>query len=551
MAYRGHDLDLRTSRASLRGSGHGEGEHFGNGPRHGAITVDETLLATCNHAYEAAVFHGSREVRLEHLIYALARVGAAAQILDELGIRPETLRREAALAIAAEIPSASAETRTDPISSEELEATLRRASDRAAERGAIAGVVDLLRAIVIASRDNATVALLSRASSDPTKLERWREEALRRESHVPPITRPLHMPDPSPAILARIDALEQTMRALASDSGSERRSAVDLLRNVQDAVASLSAAHANVMPALDRTDEVKSAIDTRVHDLSELVLALDERLAGLPQSDASAMPDVAARLDRLEQRFQDQGAEFLKLEQRFQEQGHELAKSVTPALAERLSQLMTERLGEAETTLTRLADLATSPQFLAAPAAPLPPPDPVVVHVPAPATEPPAVLVEKLDGMELVVRSHLQSAEEQAKTHERDLHEVYEALVKLGSNQQTLANNLNTWRLDTSGDVSIVSNRLERLEQTVMESLARITAELQMLRPQIAALERPVVAPRQDLAFREEEPEPGRWSFKRWLFGTSRVLSPTWERRNPGPVRTALSRLRVRKTHQD
>lgn len=549
MAYRGHDLDLRTSRGSLRGSGHGEAEHYGNGPRHGAITVDETLLATCNHAYEAAVFHGSREVRLEHLIYALARVGTAAQILDELGIRPETLRREAALAIAAEIPSASAETRTDPVSSEELEATLRRASDRAADRGALAGVVDLLRAIVIASRDNATVALLSRASSDPTKLERWREEALRREPHAQPV-RAVHVPDPSPAILARIDALEQTMRALASDSGSERRSAVDLLRNVQDAVASLSAAHASVMPALDRTDEVKSAIDTRVHDLSELVLALDERLASMSQSSAPPLHEVTERLDRLDQRLHDQGAEFQNLEQRFQEQGHELAKSVTPALAERLSQLMTERLGEAETTLSRLADLASSPQFLAPPADPQPPTEPMLLQVPAPVTEAPAMLVEKLDGMELVVRSHLQNAEEQAKTHERDLHEVYEALVKLGSNQQTLANNLNTWRLDTSGDVSIVSNRLERLEQSVMESLARLSAELQMLRPQIAALERPA-APRHDLAYREAEPETGRWSFKRWLFGTSRVLSPVWERRNPGPVRTALRRLRVRKPHQD
>jgi hypothetical protein len=547
MAYRGHDLDLRTSRGSLRSSGLGEGEPYGNGHRHGAITVDETLLATCNHAYEAAVFHGSREVRLEHLIYALARVGAAAQILDELGIRPETLRREAALAIAAEIPSASAETRTDPISDEELVATLRRASDRAAERGALAGVVDLLRVIVIASRDNATVALLTRASSDPTKLERWREEALRREPHAASHPRPGHGSESSPAILARIDALEQTMRALASDSGSERRSAVDLLRNVQDAVASLHASHTSMMPALDRTDEVKSAIDTRVHDLSELVLALDERLATLTPGSGLPLTEMTDRLDRMEQRFHDQAGEFQKLELRFQEQGHELAKSVTPALAERLSQLMSERLGEAETTLTRLADLANSPQLLSAPANSG---EQAVVHMPALASEPPALLVEKLDGMELVVRSHLQSAEEQAKTHERDLHEVYEALVKLGSNQQTLANNLNTWRLDTSGDVSIVSNRLERLEQSVMESLARISAELQMLRPQIAASERPAPA-RPELAYREAEPATGRWSFKRWLFGTSRALSPVWERRNPGPVRTALSRLRVRKTHQE
>jgi hypothetical protein len=520
MAYRGHDLDLRTARAAHRGGSHGDGgEIFANGPRHGAISVDETLLATCNFAYEAAVFHGSREVRLEHLIYALARVGAAAQILDDLGIRPETLRREAALAIAADVPSASAETRTDPVSSEDLEATLRRASERAAERGALAGVIDLLRAIVTASRDSAIVTLLTRASSDPGKLERWREDALRREPSVSQILRAAHAPDHSTAILARLDALEATMRTLAADSGTERRSAFDLMRNVQDAVATLSASQSTV-PALDRTDEVKTAIDTRVHDLSELVLALDERLATLARSGVEPLEDLRTRFDRLETLFQ--------------EQGHELSKAVTPALSERLSQLMSERLGEAETTLTRLADLATSPQLN----------PPAQMLVPAPDAEPPAALLEKLGSMEVAVRSHLQGAEEQAKTHERDLHEIYEALVKLGSNQQTLANNLNTWRLDTSGDVSIVSNRLERLEVTLMESLGRISAELQMLRPQIAALEAP---PAQASPATYEDEGNGRWSFKRWLFGTNKVLSPTWERRNPGPVRSALGRLTAKK----
>ena len=520
MAYRGHDLDLRTARGVNRSHGDA-GEIFGGSPRHGAIAVDETLLATCNHAYEAAVFNGSREVRLEHLVYALARVGAAAQILDDLGIRPETLRREAALAIAAEVPSATAEMRTEPVSSVDLEATLRRASERAAERGALAGVIDLLRAIVTASRDDATVALLTRASSDPGKLERWREDALRREPSVTQVLRAAHLPDQSVAILARIDALEQTMRALALDSGNERRSAIDLVRNVQDAVATLSASHAGATP-LDRTDEVKSAIDTRVHDLSELVLALDERLAQMSRAGTEPLEDLRVRFERLEQRFQEQGLE--------------LSKVVTPALSERLSQLMTERLGEAETTLTRLADLATAPQ---------PAPEAQML-VPAPDATAPGELIEKLGTMEVAVRSHLQGAEEQAKTHERDLHEIYEALVKLGSNQQTLANNLNTWRLDTSGDVSIVSNRLERLETTVMESLGRISAELQMLRPQISALEAPVAAPPQRL--QEEAAPTNRWSFKRWMFGTNKVLSPAWERRNPGPVRSALSRLKLRRS---
>ncbi|MGQ4827827.1 hypothetical protein, partial [Enterococcus faecalis] len=89
----------------------------------------------------------------------------AAQILDDLGIRPEALRREAALAIAAETPATSADSKVDPVTSEEVKSTLRRASERAYDRGALAGVPDLLRTILYAGRDNPTVALLSRASS--------------------------------------------------------------------------------------------------------------------------------------------------------------------------------------------------------------------------------------------------------------------------------------------------------------------------------------------------------------------------------------------------
>ncbi len=500
MAYRGQDLDLRVGRTSaMRGTaglgemGGGFDTHGAAPLRHGPIAVDETVLATCNHAYEAAVFHGSREVRLEHLVYALARVGAAAQILDDLGIRPETLRREAALSIAAEVPSAAADAKNEPATSEELEATLRRASERAAERGGLAGVADLLRAIVTASRDNATVGLLQRATSDPGKLERWREEALRREPSLTQVLRAAHAPDNSAAIITRLEAVETAMRALAGDSAAERRATHDALRHVQEALVALGSMKSS---AADRTDEVKSIIDARTQDLSELILSLDDRLHALARGDAAPSEDVRARFDRLEQRFEEQSAA--------------LSKSVTPALSERLSQLMSERLGEAEATFTRLA--------LRAPAA-------------EPVPEQATVVLEKIGNMELAVRAHIQGAEEQTKTHERDLHEIYEALVKLGSNQQTLANNLNTWRLDTSGDVSIVSNRLEALETTVLESLGRISAELQMLRTS---------APIEDM-----DPPAARWSFKRWLFGTNRVLSPAWERQGTGPVRQALSRFKL------
>ena len=77
-------------------------------------------------------------------------------------------------------------------------------------------------------------------------------------------------------------------------------------------------------------------------------------------------------------------------------------------------------------------------------------------------------LADRLAAVEDLLRGQTERMQEATKLQERDLGEIFEALVKLGTNQQTLANNLEAWRLDSSGDISIVSNRLERLERAVV-----------------------------------------------------------------------------------
>lgn len=493
MAYRGHDLDLRVGR-TLTSRGMAGLPDLGSGGDAGnrlPIQVDETLLATCNHAYEAAVFYGSREVRLDHLVYALTRVAGAAHILDELGIRPERLRKEAALAIASETPASPADAKSEPSSSEDYEAALRRTAERAQDRGALAGVVDLVRTILSAGRDNPTVALLTRASSDPQRLERWRDEMSRREPSLTEVLRAAHAPDLSPTLLSRLDTLEAAMRSLGSEASGERRSTQDVLRQVHDALQTLSASRP--AEAVDRTDEIKGAIEGRLHDISDMIFSLDERLLALGKPDATA-DDLRVHLE--------------KLEQKLAEHGSELSRTLAPALREQVSHVVSERLGQTEASVTQLL-ANTTPKGV------------------------PEAVTEKFSQLEAAVRAHLQGSEDLVKTHERDLSEIYEALVKLGANQQTLANNLNTWRLDTSGDVSIVSNRLEALETTVLESLGRISAELQMLRGAGAG----------------EETQVGGGGFKRWLYGTNRVLASSWSSDRPGPIRQALSRVRlVKKT---
>ena len=79
---------------------------------------------------------------------------------------------------------------------------------------------------------------------------------------------------------------------------------------------------------------------------------------------------------------------------------------------------------------------------------------------------------ERQIALETSVRAHLQGAEDAAKKHERDLGEIYQALVKLGANQQTLGDNFTAWRIETGGDIGIVSNRLQQLEQTTLDLLS-------------------------------------------------------------------------------
>ena len=144
MSYRGEDLDLRTPQSRGARDGYPGADVGMNGTRHRSpassasrgetVIVDETVMACCNHAYDVAQAHGANEVRLEHLVHALTRVEAAAEILEQRGIREAHLRRESAAVIASEIPVGLAHSHSAPRSSVEFEDVLRRARDRIHQR---------------------------------------------------------------------------------------------------------------------------------------------------------------------------------------------------------------------------------------------------------------------------------------------------------------------------------------------------------------------------------------------------------------------------------
>lgn len=122
--------------------------------------------------------------------------------------------------------------------------------------------------------------------------------------------------------------------------------------------------------------------------------------------------------------------------------------------------------------------------------------------------------VDKLGQIERSLTTYAEHMIDTGTTHERDLGELHEALVKLNANQQTLATSLEQWRLDNTGDLSVVNNRLRSLEETN----ARRDPALDTLSTQVAAIHSAVA-----------KREVNKSRFKQWLFGTQEWYSASYD----------------------
>jgi hypothetical protein len=427
----------------------------------GPIAVDETVLNCCNRAWEIARFHAAPDVRLEHLLHALTRVGPAAEALGELGIRVDGLRRDTAVAIAADLPANPLEGDASPQTSGAFEQVLRGAADLAGRRAAAAGVHDLIRALLTGGAGSPGAALLIKAAADPQRLERWRDAPLRAALNSPGpeamagvATGPL-APDLSDAVIARLDAMAATLQGLEAQVTADRQALGDLSRSVQSALQALGGEGAPAAGA-GSLDAVE-ALAGRLGELDRRLVALGNGLGSLDRfaSTSDAWRELRERLEAMEGRLGAGAAD----------------------LTNRLAQSLSQRLEGTQTSLEHLED-ETAKHWSS--------------HG------------ERQITLEGCVRAQLESAEAAGKTHERDFKEISQSLVKLGATQQTLGDNLTGWRIESGGDLSIISNRLEQLERTLFDGLGQLGAELRAW---------------------QENREAGRIDrFKRWLYGTAKVF---------------------------
>lgn len=136
--------------------------------------------------------------------------------------------------------------------------------------------------------------------------------------------------------------------------------------------------------------------------------------------------------------------------------------------------------------------------------------------------EVPAVLFERLQSLERAVTASREEAARLAKTNEAAIAELRAGVSRLGGSQQSLSAAIDQWRLDNTGDLGIISNRLEAIEHSSirpMEILESLNSRVQAMGMGLQA-QAPVSSVAGTRTVTSSVTSTGqRRGFWRWLFG--------------------------------
>lgn len=623
MGYRGEDLDLRTPQTWSAGPGEGQGWSSTDGGRNrgygvrSPIWVDDTVLACANHAFDVALAHRASEVRIEHLLYALTRIDAAAEALEKRGVRVASLRREAATVIASDIPvGLPASGNAVPRRSEALEETLRAAAAEASRRNAPATIDDVLTVLLDPRSDLPGLGLLSRHAvrvsrempelSMPSPLVRGSGYEPRYAEPVEPVRERVRMPAGSSYFVnepprqgrtelaattadtiqnSRIEALEQMVRALSHDLTGERKAFAGMLQDMQrdfvaqrdDAsrlggglydrlqslehlVSSGRGGGESAAPQLvERMQSIESGIEKRLAEMARNSTGLAERMRAIDEALSSGAADqgrhwsaasdklksleqavssrdggkidlspISERLDVIEEALLsperdiagDLAERLASIERLLQSHRAELiaetevlksdVSSLTGLLTSepRESELVQRFAGVVQQGRGELVDAVTAPVLQRV--------NGLAAQVEAKQGESAATLMqlsERLASAERALTASVQRSEESHKSYATELTELHDALMKLNTNQHTLAGSIDQWRNHGASELSLVAKRLEGVERET----AKPVAMLEQMSVSMEAMHRITVA-------RHHR----RNRFWYWLFGTDDWVAASW-----------------------
>jgi hypothetical protein len=490
------------------------------------LWVDEIVMACCNHAFDLAVAHRAPEVRVEHLISAMTLTDAAVGMLEARGLRVANLRREVANVIAAEPPAAYPNGRVRPRKGEDLEDVLRLAADRAYPRRTPVTVDDLLDVMMGGDRSIPAVALLHRFAA-PREEPAWNEpryeappQPAPSRPHVSepryfdvyePPRRPIAPPQslnvaPDP----RIDAMDRALRDITQDMNSDRKALAAAVTSIETHLAEARTVQAKMRTELlDRLNMLEARADggeplaARIGQLERSATVGLDRLARLERHEEDRHATLAALPADLEARTgaavaaagEDLVARITNLERLVENRAAETGRMVA-YVSDRLRGFedavagVRNQVGQMRLTFgTRLEEIAQANDEAHRNTT-----EQLQTHV-----------EERFSSLQTSVAEGTRTAAEIGAGHVQDLMEIHDVLDKLGSA-------LNEWRLDMTGDLSIVSNRLASLEASALGP----NSTLESIKDSLAALRGERI---------------GWWRrFRIWLFGAERLDDMGWQR---------------------
>lgn len=533
MGYRGEDIDLRIPqgwgvppRTDAPPAG-AEGQPnwwtrtaVYNGGRTDPLWVDDVVMACCNHAFDLAVAHRAGEVRVEHLISAMTLTDAAVAVLEARGIRVPGLRRDVANIIAAEQPIPFPNGRVRPRKSDDLEEVLWFAADRAYPRRTPVTVDDLIDVLLEGNRSIPAVALLHRftgpprdyeVSSVPPPARPYAPEPRYYDTYEP--RRPIAPPQPVMTAVAdpRLDGMERLLRDMAQDISADRKALAAAVTSIETRLAEAMAAQASVraellerIAALSSNPEGTAAITAQLGELERAsTLGLD-RLARLERNDDTHQVALAALPQHFDQRAQ---AAIEAVGEHLAQRIGGVEQLVENRAAEtgRVVAFVSDRLRGFEDALIAVRDQVG--QMASAFGARLDDiTDATASAHRATAGELKSHADQRFSSLQTAIAEGTRTTAEIGAGHVEDLMEIHDAIDKLSGA-------LNEWRLDTTGDLSIVSNRLASLEASAMMPYQ----SLEGMRTALVDLQR--------------ERRMSWWRrFRLWLFGTERMEDMGWKR---------------------
>jgi cell division protein ZapA (FtsZ GTPase activity inhibitor) len=291
------------------------------------------------------------------------------------------------------------------------------------------------------------------------------------------------------------------------------------------------------LQGLERTLETKlrtldEGVNAARRDGTSVTQVLNERFQAVRQQLEQQSIATASLVAQLTEPVTER---LRQLESGLQRQVETLAsRPVDTGLGDRIERALAERIAKLEQAIASTGQVTGQAYQLTAKV------DERVRGLEGFATAQPQAtqaLVAKLAHVEQLVQSHgdravqytQQVAQQAADARIRELGELQEAIVKLGTNQQTLSESLDQWRTENEGGLSIVSNRLEVLEAASAQPMQM----LRQMQTDLIGLQKVTVA----------DYDQNRRGIRNWLFGTEDLFAGSW-RDETRQIRERIAQVR-------